>query len=127
MATLATLEEAKLHLRIDHDALDDEIAMMLEATTAVIFDYLKRDILAYTDSAGDLFNIKPNWRFACLVWLSILFEDQDDGTEVGQIPKKVSRLLYIDRILTAKSTSGLRRFRRGGWGYRSCGCEDGDA
>lgn len=101
MAKLVTLNQAKLHLKIDHDALDTEIEMMIEATTQTIFDYLKRNPLAYQDTAGEWIGVKPNWVYGCLVWLSILFEDQDDNqTELGQIPRKVSRLIYIDRNLS---------------------------
>lgn len=101
MATLASLEEAKLHLKMDTDALDTEITLILEAVTDTIFKYLKKDPADYTDTAGDMVNIEASWKFAALVWLSIIFEDQDDNqTELGQIPRKVSRLIYIDRNLS---------------------------
>lgn len=101
MAKLVTLNQAKNHLKIDHNALDDEIDMMIEATTQTIFDYLKRNPLAYQDTSGSWIGVKQNWIYACLVWITILFEDQDDTqTELGQIPRKVSRLLYIDRNLS---------------------------
>lgn len=51
MADLLTIDEAKLHCRIDHDAEDSAIAGMIAAATAAVADYLNVDAVDDTAAA----------------------------------------------------------------------------
>lgn len=42
---MITLEQAKLHLRVDHDTEDAAITAMIDASTAAALDYLNLDAM----------------------------------------------------------------------------------
>ena len=52
MTMLVTLDEGKLHLRVTHDADDDDIILKIEAASEAVLDYLDDAGLVYVDSTG---------------------------------------------------------------------------
>ena len=56
---LVTLDEAKLHLRVDHDADDDDITLKIEAASAAVLAYVEDSQYLFLDTGGyeiDLFD-----------------------------------------------------------------------
>ena len=45
---MITLEQAKLHLRVDHDAEDALIQSLIDASIAAVADYLETDVTTLT-------------------------------------------------------------------------------
>lgn len=95
---LVTLEEAKQHLRVDTNHLDDDILFKLEQVSFMCIDFVKHEHGAYEDSAGQPLNVPPYLQAACLVWLGILFRFRDSdthtGSDFGFIPREVSNILW---------------------------------
>ena len=54
MTMLVTLDEGKLHLRVTHDADDDDITLKIEAASEAVLDYLDDAGLIYVDSSGEM-------------------------------------------------------------------------
>jgi hypothetical protein len=50
---LVTLEEAKLHLRVDHDGDDDDITLKIEAASASVLSYIEDSQYLFLDTGGD--------------------------------------------------------------------------
>jgi hypothetical protein len=53
MTMLVTLDEAKLHLRVDHDADDDDITLKIEAASAAVLAYVEDSQYLFLDTGGD--------------------------------------------------------------------------
>lgn len=53
MTMLVTLDEAKLHLRVDHDADDEDITLKVEAASAAVLAYVEDSQYLFLDSSGD--------------------------------------------------------------------------
>ncbi len=53
MTMLVTLDQAKLHLRVDHDADDDDITLKVEAASAAVLDYVGDAQYLFLDTGGD--------------------------------------------------------------------------
>jgi len=53
MTMLVTLDEAKLHLRVDHDADDDDITLKIEAASAAVLAYVDDSQYLFLDTGGD--------------------------------------------------------------------------
>ena len=53
MTMLVTLDEAKLHLRVDHDADDDDITLKIQAASASILGYIEDSQYLFLDTGGD--------------------------------------------------------------------------
>ena len=53
MTQLVTLDQAKLHLRVDQDAEDDDITLKIEAASAAILDYIGDAQYLFLDTGGD--------------------------------------------------------------------------
>lgn len=95
---LVTLEQAKQHLRVDTDDLDDDILFKLNQVSFLCVDFVKHEHGQYEDSAGQPLNVPPYLEAACLVWLGILFRYRDSdthkGAPLGEIPREVSNILW---------------------------------
>ena len=53
MTMLVTLDEAKLHLRVDHDAEDEDITIKIEAASAAVLAYIEDSQYLFLDTGGD--------------------------------------------------------------------------
>lgn len=53
MTMLVTLDEAKLHLRVDHDADDDDITIKINAASAAVLAYIEDSQYLFLDTGGD--------------------------------------------------------------------------
>jgi hypothetical protein len=54
MTLLVTLDQAKAHLRVDHDADDDDITFKIEAASQAILNYLGEAAYEFTDTGGEV-------------------------------------------------------------------------
>jgi hypothetical protein len=103
---LVTLEQAKQHLRIDHDDEDNDLILKIHAASGAVVNYLKSGADIFLDSNGEPvydssdepigmpFVVKA----AVLLILGFLYKDRDenagDAYEQGFLPKPVTALLY---------------------------------
>lgn len=102
-----SIEQAKLRLRIDNDAMDSDIGLMVEGASRAAMRYLGPDGSAsFTDSAGDVFEdsngialyVPDDVKNAVLVMVGIWLRDPS-GKEAadwdrGYLPAPVTALLY---------------------------------
>ena len=95
---LVTLEQAKDHLRVDTNDLDDDILLKISQVSYLCMDFIKADHDAYVDSTGYPVDVPQYLSAACLVWLGILFRyrdsDTNKGADFGYIPYEVSNILW---------------------------------
>lgn len=68
MSDLVTLEEAKLHLRVTHDAEDTAIAMMIAAASEAV-----RDIVAEIDTE----EVPVRAKLAVLTRVAIMYDNRE--------------------------------------------------
>lgn len=54
MTMLVTLEEAKLHLRVDHDLDDNDITLKIYAASAAVLEYIGDTQYMFLDTGGEL-------------------------------------------------------------------------
>ncbi|MBA1249849.1 head-tail connector protein [Pseudomonas luteola] len=95
---LVTLEEARLHLRVDAEDDDPDLTLKIHAASGAIINYLKKP--AFIDETGALlpeavpFEVKAS----VLLLLGYLYKnrDEDPGKEfnLGFLPPYVTALLY---------------------------------
>ncbi len=95
---LVTLQQAKDHLRVDDDALDDDILLKISQVSYLCKNFVKVEQSAYLDEYNNPLDVPPYLSAACLVWLGILFKhrdgQQDENLDFGYIPKAVSNILW---------------------------------
>ncbi|UVM07055.1 head-tail connector protein [Pseudomonas laurylsulfatiphila] len=95
-----TLEEAKLHLRVDGDSDDSDITLKTHAASGSVRRYLKSAADPYFDEAGEVIPDKVPFevKAATQLMLGYLFNqrDEDSGREFepGYLPRPVTALLY---------------------------------
>ena len=53
MTMLVTLDQAKAHLRVQHDDEDDDITLKIEAASAAVLDYIGDAQYLFLDTGGD--------------------------------------------------------------------------
>ena len=81
---VVTLDEAKAHLRIDHDAEDELIGIYLAAATQSAADFIHRPI-PWTDEAGEPVEVPAPVKAAILLILGDLYTHRE-GRFVGATP-----------------------------------------
>lgn len=95
---MISLEEAKLHLRIDTDAEDSDLMLKIKASEAAVLHYMKRE--PYQPSEEVPYDV----RAAVLILLGYLYEHRDNNEgnafERGYLPMPVTALLTPYRIPT---------------------------
>lgn len=100
MIELVTLEEAKLHLRIDDDYGDDDITLKIQGGSAAILAYVQGSRQLIVDDAGKAIEGDPLSRVktALLVLLGILDRnrggEEEEKLKQGELPFSVSMLIY---------------------------------
>ncbi|XUA20713.1 head-tail connector protein [Citrobacter sp. OP27] len=100
MIELVTLEEAKMHLRIDDDYGDPDITLKIQGGSAAILSYIQGSRNLVVDDSGVLIEgeILTRVQTALLVLLGYLDRNRG-GEEVeklkqGELPYSVSMLIY---------------------------------
>lgn len=100
MIELVTLEEAKLHLRIDDDYGDDDLTLKIQGGSAAILAYVQGSRQLIVDDAGKAIEGEPLFRVktALLVLLGILDRnrggEEEEKLKQGELPFSVSMLIY---------------------------------
>lgn len=95
-----TLEQAKLHLRVDDDADDTDIGDKVQEASDLVGGYLKSAVGAFLDDAGEVIPSKVPYsvKAATKMMLGYLYNqrdnDQDHEFEAGMLPRPVTALLY---------------------------------
>lgn len=74
---LITLDQAKLHLRIDNDDHDDQLEEIIEDASGIILDYLKMESTAYQTTAGEPEDVPRSVVSAVKLGVSALFENPE--------------------------------------------------
>lgn len=108
---LVTLDEAKTHVRLDHDAEDDDLTLKIEAASGAVLRYLKLRPEDVVDSADELVvdssgaTVLPaEARAAVLLLTGMLFThrtaDDPASWPDGYLPLAVKNLLLPSRIPT---------------------------
>ncbi|WP_142590524.1 head-tail connector protein [Serratia marcescens] len=100
MIELVTLEEAKLHLRIDDDYGDEDLTLKIKGGSAAILAYVQGSRQLIVDDAGKAIEGEPLFRVktALLVLLGILDRnrggEEEEKLKQGELPFSVSMLIY---------------------------------
>lgn len=107
MTMLVSLEQAKIHQRIDNDDEDSDVELKIAAASAAVMEYLKADGCAdFTDSSGEVIedsagiavDVPKNVQGATLLMFGYLYKDRDNDVnkeyEPGYLPRPVTALLY---------------------------------
>lgn len=98
MVMLVDLDMAKERLRIDIDAEDDTLELLIQGASAAVLNYLKIDHDTYDDSNGDVVDVPAEVQNATLLLVGILSRDRAGiemkDWELGFLPKPVIALLY---------------------------------
>lgn len=110
MVELITLEEAKAHLYIIHNADDNDLKLKIYAASEAVIDYLKAEGVKkfigadgelLKNEAGEPVQVPFKVKAATLLMLGYLHKDRDDNPgnafEHGYLPKPVTALLYSMR------------------------------
>jgi hypothetical protein len=90
---LISLDQAKAHLRVDHDEDDADIDLKIGAASEAILDYLKLPADAYADdSSGEIefdsdgpVNVPMRVQQAVLLLLGEFYRSRD-GQQQGEVP-----------------------------------------
>lgn len=94
---LVTLEQAKLRIRMQHDLLDDDIQIMIDAGTEAVLQYLGVEESEYEDSSGGLAQDPPARVVdAILEYVRIRSRGAADADKFqpGYLPSSVQSILY---------------------------------
>lgn len=112
---LITLAQAKAHLRVDHDAEDEQITALIEAASGAVVNYLKSGADVFLNTLGlpeEIYNddsppqvsdyaVPPEVKAAVKILVGELFknrEAQQDGEigghGYGYLPRPVVMLLF---------------------------------
>lgn len=104
MAALVTLEEAKSHIYIDDSDNDNDLILKIEASSAIILDYLSQNGKPYElDSSGlpelDSSGLpipRNEVKMATLLLVGNLYKDREGnvGWSQGNLPFHVTALIY---------------------------------
>jgi hypothetical protein len=103
---LVSLDQAKLRLRIDNDAMDADLELMIAGASRAVIRYIESGYHDFLDSAGEVFedsngiaiDIPDDVKNAVLMLVGIWFRDPS-GTDAaswerGYLPAPVTAVLY---------------------------------
>ncbi|EKE6767498.1 phage gp6-like head-tail connector protein [Escherichia coli] len=99
MIELVTLEEAKLHLRIDDDYGDSDLTLKIQGGSAAILSYIQGSRAFVVDESGNLIDGEPLTRVQTALLVLLGYLDRNRGGEEeklkqGELPFSVSMLIY---------------------------------
>lgn len=100
MIELVTLEEAKMHLRIDDDYGDPDLTLKIQGGSAAILSYIQGSRDLVVDGTGKLVDGEPLTRAQTALLVLLGYLDRNRGGEEeeklkqGELPFSVSMLIY---------------------------------
>lgn len=101
MPDLVTLAQVKAGLRIDYDDDDEQLKLLISASSERIIRYLKgraKEVLGLNDEGTAASHIPASVTAATMMLVGYLYrntdEDPDGDWDVGKLPKKVSSMIY---------------------------------
>ncbi|MDE9611328.1 head-tail connector protein [Citrobacter portucalensis] len=100
MIELVTLEEAKLHLRIDDDYGDSDLTLKIQGGSAAILSYIQGSRSLVVDDSGKLIDGEALTRVQTALLVLLGYLDRNRGGEEeeklkqGELPFSVSMLIY---------------------------------
>lgn len=74
---LITVDQAKLHLRIDNDDHDDKLQEIISDVSEIILDYLKVDSALWQTTDGEPEDVPGAVRAAVKLGVSAMFENPE--------------------------------------------------
>lgn len=106
MRNLITLDEAKEHLRVDHDFDDNDIELKISGVSGSIIAYLKSGADNFIDKDGNVIvnSIPPEVKIASKLLLGMIYKDRDgeqmEKYQQGYLPFQVTCHIYHLRVPT---------------------------
>lgn len=100
MIELVTLEEAKMHLRIDEDYDDPDLTLKIQGGSAALLAYIQGSRDKVVDESGDLIEGESLTRMQTALLVLLGYLDRNRGAEEeeklkqGELPFAVSMLIY---------------------------------
>lgn len=100
MIELVTLDEAKMHLRIDDDYGDSDLTLKIQGGSAAILSYIQGNRSLVVDDSGNLIVGEPLTRVQTALLVLLGYLDRNRGGEEeeklkqGELPFSVSMLIY---------------------------------
>jgi len=101
MPDLVTLDQVKAGLRIDHDDDDEQLNLLISASSERIIRYLKgraKEVLGLNDEGTEASNVPASVTAATMMLVGYLYrstdEDPEKDWELGKLPKSVSSMIY---------------------------------
>lgn len=82
---LITLDQAKAHLVIEHDEIDETIEEKVQEASAIVLDYLKRDEAEWQNTSGDPDGVPYLVQAATKLVVGALMENRE-GNDNGPQP-----------------------------------------
>lgn len=100
MIELVTLDEAKMHLRIDEDYGDSDLTLKIQGGSAALLAYIQGSRDKVVAENGDLIEGEPLARMQTALLVLLGYLDRNRGAEEeeklkqGELPWAVSMLIY---------------------------------
>ncbi|HAV1837554.1 TPA: phage gp6-like head-tail connector protein [Enterobacter hormaechei subsp. steigerwaltii] len=100
MIELVTLDEAKMHLRIDDDYGDSDLTLKIQGGSAAILSYIQGSRSLVVDDSGNLIVGETLTRVQTALLVLLGYLDRNRGGEEeeklkqGELPFSVSMLIY---------------------------------
>lgn len=106
MIELVTLDEAKMHLRIDEDYGDSDLTLKIQGGSAALLAYIQGSRDKVVAENGDLIEGEPLTRMQTALLVLLGYLDRNRGGEEeeklkqGELPYAVTMLIYDLRRTT---------------------------
>ncbi|OAT18012.1 phage protein [Buttiauxella gaviniae ATCC 51604] len=106
MIELVTLDEAKMHLRIDEDYGDSDLTLKIQGGSAALLAYIQGSRDKVVTENGDLIEGEPLTRMQTALLVLLGYLDRNRGGEEeeklkqGELPYAVTMLIYDLRRTT---------------------------
>lgn len=106
MIELVTLDEAKMHLRIDEDYGDPDLTLKIQGGSAALLAYIQGSRDKVVAENGDLIEGEPLTRMQTALLVLLGYLDRNRGGEEeeklkqGELPYAVTMLIYDLRRTT---------------------------
>lgn len=106
MIELVTLDEAKMHLRIDEDYGDSDLTLKIQGGSAALLAYIQGSRDKVVAENGDLIDGEPLTRMQTALLVLLGYMDRNRGGEEeeklkqGELPYSVTMLIYDLRRTT---------------------------